>query len=100
MAYIDRATRQEVEAYAKVVVLAASCCETAKIMLQLQVAPLAHRHRQFQRTIGSQSGGSSLRALRRTDACRSWSVSPPIPIMSHDSTVVWHAALAESEESL
>ncbi|HWB87566.1 MAG TPA: GMC family oxidoreductase [Bryobacteraceae bacterium] len=33
VSYIDRATRKEVEVYAKVVVLAGSCCETAKIML-------------------------------------------------------------------
>lgn len=33
VAYIDRATRKEVEVYAKVVVLAASCVETAHIML-------------------------------------------------------------------
>jgi hypothetical protein len=33
IAYVDRATRKEVEVYAKVVVLAASCVETAHIML-------------------------------------------------------------------
>ena len=33
VAYIDRKSGQEVEAYSKAVVLAASCCETAKIML-------------------------------------------------------------------
>ena len=33
VAYIDRATKQEVEVCAKVVVLAASCVETARIML-------------------------------------------------------------------
>ena len=33
VAYIDRKTKQEVEVYAKALVLAASCCETAKIML-------------------------------------------------------------------
>ncbi|MCZ6778957.1 MAG: GMC family oxidoreductase [Acidobacteria bacterium] len=33
VAYIDRESRQEVEVYSKVVVLAASCSETAKIML-------------------------------------------------------------------
>ena len=33
IAYIERESRQEVEVYSKVVVLAASCCETAKIML-------------------------------------------------------------------
>jgi choline dehydrogenase-like flavoprotein len=33
VAYIDRETRQDVEVHSKVVVLAASCCETAKIML-------------------------------------------------------------------
>ena len=33
VAYIDRGTRQEVEVYARVVVLAASCVETAHIML-------------------------------------------------------------------
>ena len=33
VAYVDRATRREVEVYAKVVVLAASCVETAHIML-------------------------------------------------------------------
>jgi len=33
IAYIDRTTRQEMEVYAKIVVLAASCLETAHIML-------------------------------------------------------------------
>jgi len=33
VAYVDRNTRQEVEVYGKTVVLAASCLETAKIML-------------------------------------------------------------------
>ena len=33
VAYIDRESRQEVEAYSRAVALAASCCETAKIML-------------------------------------------------------------------
>jgi len=33
VAYVDRSTKQEVEVYAKVVVLAASCLETAHIML-------------------------------------------------------------------
>ena len=33
VAYVDRVTRKEVEVYAKVVVLAASCVETAHIML-------------------------------------------------------------------
>jgi choline dehydrogenase-like flavoprotein len=33
VAYIDRTTRQEVEVYARVVVMAASCIETAHIML-------------------------------------------------------------------
>jgi choline dehydrogenase-like flavoprotein len=33
VAYVDRNTKQEVEVRAKAVILAASCCETAKIML-------------------------------------------------------------------
>ena len=33
MAYIDRTTRQEVEVYAKAVVVAASCVESARILL-------------------------------------------------------------------
>jgi choline dehydrogenase-like flavoprotein len=33
VAYVDRKTKQEVEAHSRAVVLAASCCETAKIML-------------------------------------------------------------------
>ncbi len=33
VAYVDRKTRQEVEVFGKVVVLAASCCESAKILL-------------------------------------------------------------------
>jgi choline dehydrogenase-like flavoprotein len=33
VSYIDKKTRQEVTVYAKIVVLAASCCETARIML-------------------------------------------------------------------
>jgi len=33
VSYVDKKTRREVTVYAKVVVLAASCCETARIML-------------------------------------------------------------------
>src|SRR5262249_61472583 len=33
VSYIDRATRREVEVYGRVVIVAASCCESAKIML-------------------------------------------------------------------
>jgi choline dehydrogenase-like flavoprotein len=33
VAYVDRKSKQEIEAYAKVVILAASCVETARIML-------------------------------------------------------------------
>ncbi len=33
VSYIDKQTRNEVEVRAKIVVLAASCCETARIML-------------------------------------------------------------------
>jgi choline dehydrogenase-like flavoprotein len=33
VSYIDKKTRQEVTVYGKIVVLAASCCETARIML-------------------------------------------------------------------
>jgi len=33
VSYVDKKTRQEVEVRAKIVVLAASCCETARIML-------------------------------------------------------------------
>ncbi|HSU33738.1 MAG TPA: GMC family oxidoreductase [Bryobacteraceae bacterium] len=33
VSYVDKQTRQEVSVYAKIVVLAASCCETARIML-------------------------------------------------------------------
>jgi choline dehydrogenase-like flavoprotein len=38
VAYIDRETKQEIEVFAKTVVLAASCCETAKIMLNSKSA--------------------------------------------------------------
>ena len=33
VSYVDKATRKEVSIYGKIVVLAASCCETARIML-------------------------------------------------------------------
>jgi len=33
VSYVDKATRKEVSVYGKIVVLAASCCETARIML-------------------------------------------------------------------
>jgi len=33
ISYVDKATRKEVSVYGKIVVLAASCCETARIML-------------------------------------------------------------------
>lgn len=39
VAYIDRSTKQEVEVYGKAVVLAASCVETARIMLNSKSRP-------------------------------------------------------------
>jgi choline dehydrogenase-like flavoprotein len=49
VSYVDKKTRNDVQVYAKVVVLAASCCETARIMLN-------SRSSQFPDGIANSSG--------------------------------------------
>ena len=49
VSYIDKQTRQEQTVYAKIVVLAASCCETARIMLNSKSS-------QFPNGIGNSTG--------------------------------------------
>ena len=54
VAYVDRGSKTEVEVYAKVIVLAASCVETAHIMLNSKFQAMADGHREFKRPTRSQ----------------------------------------------
>ncbi|HLH04513.1 MAG TPA: GMC family oxidoreductase [Bryobacteraceae bacterium] len=88
LAYIDRATRQEVEVYAKVVVLAASCCETAKIMLN-------SKSRHWPTGIANSSGQLGRNLVDHLYATPVYGYLPklvgqaPHPDSVADSTVVW-----------
>ena len=65
VSYIDKKTRSEVTVNAKIVVLAASCCETARIMLNSREQPVSERRgnssglvgRYLMDTVGSDVGG-------------------------------------------
>lgn len=88
VAYIDRATRQEVEVYAKAVVLAASCCETAKIMLN-------SRSRHWPTGIANSSGQLGRNLVDHLYAAPAYGFLPQLvgqpsrPDNVADSTVVW-----------
>jgi choline dehydrogenase-like flavoprotein len=88
VAYIDRATRQEVEVYAKVVILAASCCETAKIMLN-------SKSRHWPTGIANSSGQLGRNLVDHLYANSAYGYIPRLvgqparPDNVADSTVVW-----------
>jgi len=88
IAYIDRATRQEVEVFAKVVVLAASCCETSKIMLN-------SKSRHWPTGIANSSGQLGRNLVDHLYATPAYGCLPQLagrpsqPDNVHDSTVVW-----------
>ena len=52
VSYIDTKTRREVTVNARVVVLAASCCETARIMMNSKMHSVSEWHRQFHGLVG------------------------------------------------
>ena len=88
ISYIDRATRQEVEVFAKVVVLAASCCETSKIMLN-------SKSRHWPTGIANSSGQLGRNLVDHLYATPAYGCLPQLagrpsqPDNVHDSTVVW-----------
>ena len=88
VAYIDRTTRKEVEVYAKAVVLAASCCETAKIMLN-------SRSRHWPTGIANSSGQLGRNLVDHLYATPAFGFLPQLvgqpsrPDNVADSTVVW-----------
>lgn len=88
ISYIDRRTRQEAEVYAKAVVLAASCCETAKIMLN-------SRSRHWPTGIANSSGQLGRNLVDHLYATPAYGFLPQLagqpsrPDNVADSTVVW-----------
>lgn len=88
VAYVDRDTRQEVEVFAKVVVLAASCVETAHIMLN-------SRSRQWPTGIANSSGQlgrnlcDHLYGNPGSGYLPQLVGQPPTPDNIADSTVTW-----------
>lgn len=88
VAYIDRSTRKEVEVHARAVVLAASCCETAKIMLN-------SRSRHWPTGIANSSGQVGRNLVDHLYATPAYGCLPQLagqpsrPDNVADSTVVW-----------
>src|SRR5262249_55933889 len=88
VACVDRASKREVEIYGKVVVLAASCVETAHIMLN-------SKSRSWPSGIANSSGqlGKNLahhpHGVRRSRNTRRLAAQPPSPDNIADSTVAW-----------
>lgn len=88
ISYIDRATRQEVEVFSKVVVLAASCCETSKIMLN-------SKSRHWPTGIANSNGQLGRNLVDHLYATPAYGCLPQLagrpsqPDNVHDSTVVW-----------
>jgi choline dehydrogenase-like flavoprotein len=88
VAYVDRKTRQEVEVHGKVVVLAASCVETAHIMLN-------SRSRQWPTGIANSSGQLGRNLCDHLYGSPGYGClpqlvgQPPTPDNIADSTVAW-----------
>jgi len=88
VAYVDRLARREVEVYARTVVVAASCVESTKIMLN-------SRSRHWPRGIANSSGqlGRNLCDHMYGDAARGYLPQlmgqPPFPDNVSGSTVAW-----------
>jgi choline dehydrogenase-like flavoprotein len=88
VAYVDRLTRREVEVYARTVVVAASCVESSKIMLN-------SRSRHWPTGIANSSGqlGRNLCDHMYGDAARGYLPQlmgqPPFPDNVSGSTVAW-----------
>jgi choline dehydrogenase-like flavoprotein len=88
VAYVDRATKREIEIYAKVVVLAASCVETAHIMLN-------SKSRHWPDGIANSSGQVGRNLCDHLYGCPGYGFiprlvgQPPTPDNIADSTVAW-----------
>jgi choline dehydrogenase-like flavoprotein len=88
VAYVDRATRKEIEVYAKVVVLAASCVETAHIMLN-------SKSRHWPNGIANSSGQVGRNLVDHLYGCPGYGYLPQLlgqpatPDNIADSTVAW-----------
>lgn len=88
VAYVDRTTRREIEVYAKVVVLAASCVETAHIMLN-------SRSRHWPTGIANSSGQLGRNLCEHLYGSPGYGYlpqlvgQPPTPDNIADSTVSW-----------
>jgi choline dehydrogenase-like flavoprotein len=88
VAYVDRATKREIEVYAKVVVLAASCVETAHIMLN-------SKSRHWPDGIGNSSGQVGKNLCDHLYGCPGYGYIPRLlgqpatPDNIADSTVAW-----------
>src|ERR1700758_3028734 len=88
VAYVDRATRREVEVYAKVIVLAASCVETAHIMLN-------SKSRQWPTGIANSSGQLGRNLCDHLYGNPGYGYlprllgQPPTPDNIADSTIAW-----------
>jgi choline dehydrogenase-like flavoprotein len=88
VSYIDRATRREVEVYGRVVIVAASCCESAKIMLNSKSrhwpTGVANSSGQVGRNISDHLYGTPAYGFLPQLVGQ-----PPTPDNIADSTVVW-----------
>jgi choline dehydrogenase-like flavoprotein len=88
VAYVDRKNKREVEVYAKVIVLAASCVETAHIMLN-------SRSRHWPTGIANSSGQLGKNLCDHLYGCPGYGYiprlvgQPPTPDNIADSTVGW-----------
>ena len=88
VAYVDRATKREIEIYAKVVVLAASCVETAHIMLN-------SKSRHWPAGIANSSGQVGRNLCDHLYGCPGYGYIPRLlgqpatPDNIADSTVAW-----------
>lgn len=88
VAYVDRKTKREVEVHAKAVVLAASCVETAHIMLN-------SRSRHWPNGIANSSGQLGRNLCDQLYGCPGYGIMPqligqsPSPDNIADSTVAW-----------
>ncbi len=65
VSYIDKKTRKEVQVRGKIVVLAASACETARLLLNSTQPDSSQRPRQFHRPGGQISDGYGGHRRRR-----------------------------------
>jgi choline dehydrogenase-like flavoprotein len=88
VAYVDRETKREIEVHAKVVVLAASCVETAHIMLN-------SKSRHWPTGIANSSGELGRHLCDHLYGCPGYGYvpqllgEPPFPDNIADSTVAW-----------